>query len=1113
LISGQVQLGLYSIKSVIIDSSDSRNNMIEVQYSGTESSVIDDGAGGAPITFVIFKDGVQSNFDPSFANFSGLFQVQKRRPFSIKDSFGRLRGKDLNASDEDFPETFNPQFNDVLKIRYQYKEYPYEINPSCPNFQIGFDESEICKDNFVLSLPLADQRSVYDDIYPDQRLLPPVNFNVRLMPDSNCFVKSQEDFCGLECLETADRSLRTFDICDICTKRNPLEEPIIYGFIRTKFPWSENVYNMDEYDGSTRPSYVPCDIDENFLDKCGCCWSSFFSISVAVKNMSDRTISAVNEAIEEFKPFHSRLHTLSLVGKIEEHIHVDDNQADFEIRFRNEEHLELGYYPFNKRRNVSRQPLRSETFFFAEDEFYTSVSDMKIYLRDFNVIFDELEIGVKEADTGSLLLPTQVNVNYSRVVIESPEGIHANKTYNISETRGKRITLVDALNDNGDALPVPPYSNIGPWSYTIYTRKFPDTAVSVLDPEVWPQPVNVTITKSARYVVRTDVNVLDNGIEVVSTMEDPSNVYTIQIESGQAIPGIYSVIRNNDNDMIIDYPFSVLSVGNITFSVFKDGEPIDNLSSVSGELIKEEIFGEFTYGSLDLVSDWNINVNNAFVQVNNGSYFKVDSIEESTVRFSGYALGLEGSDIPVAIFEKAVSSNTAFIEASTDIIHVNNIDFPDILNLNSIIRDRDFLVGLKINGVYRYYNIAEIFESDPMTLRLRGLSVDEIILNQPFILRIHALSDYSEDTLRPGFNEDIIILSTATSGTSSGTLVDSAKNFEDLHVHPGDIVYKFSSSVSIDDTVKEEPPLDDPSEFFTDDGWAKVASVLGDTIIFDSVLQQAGSPRSLSSGDEYRIIRRKFFDVRKMVPNVDVVKINISPIFNNVQNSVNNPVWVPMQNIAEISPGEYEIKIASQDGDKFQTIDVYKARKLIFENIIVGPIDDIDPKFLPLDLSRFRIINKDIDQAGNLVDQFVIPVFNQLSIDHSDVGVQVNNVTWNQVDRWTDPESAAGNIGRREYIVQRINDHEIHIWFGDGITGKRVNPADQIGVRYFTSGLLPGSVMPEETEVVYQDKRPDDPVLKASVSTDPVDSLTEKEYVYFVIEDINTGDKTKIYVA
>ena len=125
---------------------------------------------------------------------------------------------------------------DIIRVLYQYKTVP------------GSLEQNI--EDYIQTLPLADIRDEEDQIYP------PKNWNVRLLEEDDIM----------------------FDV--IIPVRHPFHENLIFGQVRTEFPYSENIYNMETYNGSSRDSYDPCFIDRKFRDPCGNCLSSKFSIDI-----------------------------------------------------------------------------------------------------------------------------------------------------------------------------------------------------------------------------------------------------------------------------------------------------------------------------------------------------------------------------------------------------------------------------------------------------------------------------------------------------------------------------------------------------------------------------------------------------------------------------------------------------------------------------------------------------------------------------------------------------------------------------------------------------------------------------------------------------------------
>jgi hypothetical protein len=165
---------------------------------------------------------------------------------------------------------------DSIRVVYKTKEIP--------------DASEQTLETYIRSLPISDQRDERDQLYP------PKNWNVRLIEEDDAL----------------------FD--DIIQDRNPYFDQLVYGDIRTEFPYSENIYNMEEYNGSKRESTNPCDIDKDFVDPCTGGISSKFSVDIEIENISNERVLEAQEIIQEFKPFHAVLHSINLLGSLNEFI-------------------------------------------------------------------------------------------------------------------------------------------------------------------------------------------------------------------------------------------------------------------------------------------------------------------------------------------------------------------------------------------------------------------------------------------------------------------------------------------------------------------------------------------------------------------------------------------------------------------------------------------------------------------------------------------------------------------------------------------------------------------------------------------------------------------------
>jgi hypothetical protein len=174
--------------------------------------------------------------------------------------------------------------DDIVRVEYYYKE------PA--------NEKERNLEKYIKSLPLADDRDEYNILKDSQvfRQYPLKNWNVRL-------IREDDPFIGL-----------------ILVEHHPFHEDLIFGKIRTEFPYSENVYNMEEYNGSTRDSKNPCDIDKDFIDPCSYCRSGKFDVDLEIERLSSDRLLEVKDIITENAPFHSVLKTINIFGNNSEFV-------------------------------------------------------------------------------------------------------------------------------------------------------------------------------------------------------------------------------------------------------------------------------------------------------------------------------------------------------------------------------------------------------------------------------------------------------------------------------------------------------------------------------------------------------------------------------------------------------------------------------------------------------------------------------------------------------------------------------------------------------------------------------------------------------------------------
>lgn len=167
-------------------------------------------------------------------------------------------------------------------------------------------------EDYIRTLPLMDQREERDQVYPLK------NWNVRVIAENDAM----------------------FNL--VIPTRHPYHEFIVYGKVRTEFPYSENIYNMEEYNGQIRSSKDPCDIDRNFVDPCTSCISSSYNIDLEIEDLSDDRVLEAKEVLKEYAPFHAVLHTFNFIGGVNEFVESPLEQIEALVSINNHQFVLSG---------------------------------------------------------------------------------------------------------------------------------------------------------------------------------------------------------------------------------------------------------------------------------------------------------------------------------------------------------------------------------------------------------------------------------------------------------------------------------------------------------------------------------------------------------------------------------------------------------------------------------------------------------------------------------------------------------------------------------------------------------------------------------------------------
>lgn len=242
-----------------------------------------------------------------------------------------LATKMIWIGDEKSSGAINLHEGDILKVLYQYAPIP---------------SGQQTVEDYIRDLQYADTRDEADQEFP------PKNWNVRVIEEDDPL----------------------FNL--LVPVRHRYNDPLIFGKIRTEFPFSENIYNMEEYNGSTRDTYDPCLIDKSFIDPCGSCVSSKYTLDISVEDLSDDRLAEARDIIKEYTPFHSVVHNINYEGAVNEYVLSPVEEVEFLVTYvKNEVVLSGDANPFFHRfikdgltiSKVTREQLAAQLVAVASD--------------------------------------------------------------------------------------------------------------------------------------------------------------------------------------------------------------------------------------------------------------------------------------------------------------------------------------------------------------------------------------------------------------------------------------------------------------------------------------------------------------------------------------------------------------------------------------------------------------------------------------------------------------------------------------------------------------------------------------------------------------------------
>lgn len=537
---------------------------------------------------------------------------------------------------------------DIVRVRYKYKEVPSSLEQNI--------------EDYILTLPLADQRDEADQTYP------PKNWNVRLIEEDDVM----------------------FDV--VIPVRHPFQEPLIFGQIRTEFPYSENIYNMEEYNGSTRDSTDPCYIDKSFRDPCGSCISSKITVDVSVKELSNERMVETQEILDEYTPFHSVVHSINFSGEVSEYIQPPVETIETLVLISMTEKVLSGNF----------NPI-----------FHRVIPDG--LLDAFKVARDDL---AEQTTVLSGLSGTGYNQHISVVAPDvNFDNLGIIPSYHIFEVLSPHVHagtyLIDLFDKNTARIISAISEPINQSQFTFHLSNVTYTSTSS------------TITQSNLFQL-TDANVDFAGLnaksiwDVDNTPDYTGSAWTVNIPAYGSTYDIESIDPNGIVFLVDDGTLPSSDASGITYTLLNDDA---------------ETVATSTTGELDVTDRALINLNDAFLLdiaevANIGDYIEYDDEEYEISEFDGnniYIIGYSDGDAAgadISIRKRLVRNKVGYfgyrgLTLTTAADHESGLG---ILNGNNAPSDEDLITD--DSNFYQNY----LFKIDDDYYKIAFISGDEVIL-------------------------------------------------------------------------------------------------------------------------------------------------------------------------------------------------------------------------------------------------------------------------------------------------------------------------------------------------------------------------------------------------
>jgi hypothetical protein len=489
--------------------------------------------------------------------------------------------------------------NDVIRVLYKVKAV---TNQSV--------------ENYIRSLPLADKR--------DETLVsnPMKNWNVRLLsPDDPMFAV-------------------------IVSNAHPFHHPVVWGKVRTEFAYSENVYNMDEYNGSNRDSNIACDIDGSFVDSCSNCMGSVISVDVEIENLSNDRIVEAGEIIRDNVPFHAQIDSVNYSGAVNEYFLPPTEDIEILLYLSHNENILLG-----------------------QDEVTRGIPNIN--------------------DTSGML--TRSMLSTSSTAVSSTAGTVYNDAIVLFSPEYRFDTLNLDLGDN--VLQILNGANAG--RYTVNTPLSNTVAIASASPNTVPFPLSTAaFSFNLSNVITTDLSaaITQDDLYVFSELGQDLVSLPLQKSIDSATPsrlvvttgtyaGTYTIYDLLPDNTIVIKGFPATSnVASLKYRITNNDQTITLLNRSSNGSGAVKVTRRGLVSTIDLQDDWGVVIGDYISY--NGTDYKITSFADSSSPYIAGYVGGTVAGVTIGIYRRIVDVGTGYVDVRGFRL-VTSIDYEAALSIQN----------------------------------------------------------------------------------------------------------------------------------------------------------------------------------------------------------------------------------------------------------------------------------------------------------------------------------------------------------------------------------------------------------------------------------------------